>query len=273
MRADSACTRDTRPMVEAALFLCAVWAVVAVCGCGYVPPEKLPYARLAAPYRQTRLRASTTLDVLNVTRVPANQPGPAAAGKQVLSQSDTVIATSGQSGNGLKLWVNMVVFDEHRMTARQKYFFCSDERATIAPTSPKHYLIPPRKGLLFDGQFLIDPEIRTTPYATEETEKIAILRELAEQFNQDVRALTGSPGSAGQPDEMVSIAGMMMNQVFRGILIELDKSPGLAQNLADPQGVAFPHISLDTGHVQLVTEGDVAQVKIRVNLPMLGLRE
>jgi hypothetical protein len=36
--------------------------------------------------------------------------------------------------------------------------------------------------------------------------------------------------------------------------------------------VAFPHISLDTGHIQVLAQDDVAVVKIRVNLPMLGHR-
>jgi len=48
----------------------------------------------------------------------------------------------------------------------------------------------------------------------------------------------------------------------------LARSPGLARNLAGEEGVEFPHLSLDTGHIQLTVAEDIVTVKIRVNLPM-----
>lgn len=267
MRAASALVRTRGTMAEAALFLWALWLIASASGC----TQSLPYAKLSAPYDKAQLKLSTTLDVLNLTQAPDYRFDPRAVSKQLLSQSDTVIAVTGQSKDGFKSWLNMVVFDEFRMTATRKYFFCTDEKASVAPTDPKYYLIPARKGVLFDAEFVISPDIQTTPYVTEEAEKIAIVRWLAEQFHGDVEALLADPQGAVHDNELVSMSEMMMNQVFRGILTELDKSPGLARNLAAAQGVEFPHISLDTGHIQLLAEGDMAKVKIRVNLPMLGL--
>jgi hypothetical protein len=275
MRADATRGRKPTAALHAVLRAGALWLFAGLCGCAalsYIPPEKLPYAKLADPYNRTQLKASTTLDVLNLSRAPSYQFEADAVGKTLLSQSDTAAALTGQSRSGLKTWVNLIVFDERRMTARRKYFFCSDERATVSPTQPKHYLIPPRKGLLFDAQVVVDPKLRTTPYATEETQQIALIRWLAEQFQADVRMLTGSDEKPAQANELVSLAGLMMNQVFRGVLTELEKSPGLARNLGDPEGVAFPHISLDAGRIQVLTQDDVAAVKIRVNLPMLALQ-
>ena len=269
MRADSAGMRTRGTLAETALVLSALWLCAGACGCA----ERFGYARLSAPYDRTQLKLSTTLDVLNLTQAADSQFDPRAVSKQLLSQSDTVIALTGQRKDGFKSWLNMVVFDEYRMTAARKYFFCTDEKAMVAPTDPTYYLIPPRRGLLFDAEFVIDPEIRTTPYATEEAATIAIVRWLAEQFHSDVQALLADPQGAVQDNELVTMSEMMMNQVFRGILIELDKSPGLARNLGAPQGIAFPHISLDTGHIQLLAEGDIAKVKIRVNLPMVPLRD
>jgi len=275
MRADTTRRRSGTAALHAALRAGALWFFGGLCGCAvlsYIPPEKLPYAKLADPYHRTQLKTSTTLDVLNLSRAPSYQFEAGAVGKTLLSQSDTAAALTGQSKNGLKTWVNLMVFDEHRMTARRKYFFCSDERATVAPTQPKRYLIPPRKGLLFDAQIIVDPEIRTTPYATEEAKQLALIRWLAEQFQTDIRMLTGSDEKPAHANELVSLAGMMMNQVFRGLLTELEKSPGLARDLGDAEGVAFPHISLDTGRIQVLAQDDVAVIKIRVNLPMVNPR-
>jgi len=126
--------------------------------------------------------------------------------------------------------------------------------------------------LLFDGQLVLDPAFRTTPYATDEARRIAIIQWLAEQFNQDVRSLTGSEENSVHADELVSLADMMMNQVFRGVLLALGKSPGLARNLSDADGIEFPHISLNQGRIQMIAQNDVVTVKIRVNLPMATLQ-
>jgi len=66
---------------------------------------------------------------------------------------------------------------------------------------------------------------------------------------------------------------MMVRQLFTGLLVELDKSPGLAANLDRKQGVGFPHMSLGEGRIRMAVESNVAAVKIRVNLPMSPLQE
>jgi hypothetical protein len=254
----------------------AVLLVTGLFGCSpldYLPPEKLPYTKLAIPYSRTRLKTSVSLDVLNVARDPDYQFEQDKVEQPLLTQSDTVIAYSARSADGLKTWLDMIVFDEFRMTASRKYFFCIDEKAEVAPTEPKYYLIPPRRGILFDSEFIIDPEVLTTPFATDEAQKTAIIKWLSEQFKADVAALVGSPEDPVRGSELIAIAAMMVRQVFMGILIELDKMPGLARNLDRPRGIAFPHISLDEGRIRLVIENDVAVMKIRVNLPMVPLRE
>jgi len=249
----------------------ALLLALGLCGCAalaYLPPEKLPYAKLAVPYYRTQLKTSTSLDVLNVARDPNYQFRPEQVEAVLLTQSDTVIAYSGRSENGLKTWLDMVVFDEFRMTAQRKYFFCIDERAVKSPARSQRYLIPPRKGILFDSEFVIDPEITTTPYATDEAQKVAIINWLAGQFDSDVAALMGSPRNPTQGSELIPISGAMVRQMFQGILIELDKSPGLAAHLADERGIPFPHMSLDEGRLRMLVQNGVAAVTVRVNLPM-----
>ena len=259
--------------VRAILCIAALLFAAVVCGCSYVRPDKLPYAKLALPYRHTQLKSTTSLEVLNLARDPAYQFKPSEAEPVLLTQSDTVVAYSGRSTNGLKTWLDMVVFNESRMTATRKYFFCIDERAPTAPGRSRHPWIVPRKGLLFDSEFAIDPEVLTTPYATEEAQKIAILKWLAERFKNDVTILVGSPKNPSQGNEQGTVSGMMVNQVFQGILTELVQSPGLAKNLATEQGIQFPHISLGAGRIRLLVENDTAVMTIRVNLPMPPLRK
>lgn len=263
-----------RPMTDSGnlawsvlLCLLALTGLFSLCGCS-TSPDEFAHAKLSGPYYATRLGASSTLDVLALTEAPDYQFDPEQIGKQLLSQSDTMVAMSGQSADGYKTWVNLVVFDERRMTARRKYFFCSDERATDTLTTSLESLLGRGQGLLFDAQLLLDPEIRTTPYATEEARQIAILRWLADQFNADVRSLTSRADEPTNANELVSTAGLMMNQTFQGVLLALGKSPGLARNLTDLKGVAFPHISLNEGRIQMLATNDAVALKIRVNLPL-----
>ncbi|UCD52493.1 MAG: hypothetical protein JSW27_07625 [Phycisphaerales bacterium] len=249
------------------LGLLALAGLFSMCGCA-VAPDEFAYARLSAPYYQTRLGAGSSLDVLAQANAPDYQFDPEHIGKQLLSQSDTMVALSGQTADGFKTWVNLVAFDASRMTARRKYFFCSDERATNTTTEPLESLVGRGRGLYFDAQLLLDAEIRTTPYATDEARQIAILRWLADQFNADVRSLTDSADEPTNANELVATAGMMMNQTFQGVLLTLGKSPGLARNLAGAQGVAFGHISLDEGRIQMLATDDAVALKIRVNLPL-----
>jgi len=253
--------------------LCMAALLFAIClsGCGalgYLPPERLPYAKLAFPYANTQLKTGATLDVLNLARAPEYQFERGVADELLLTQSDTAVAFSGRSKDKRKSWLTMVVFDEYRLTAKRKYFFLVDERAETVPTQPGRYLVPPRKGLVFDSQFVVDPEILTTPYATQEAQRVAMVRWLADQFQKDMTALVGSSDAPARGSALLSISGMMMRQAFTGLLVELDKSPGLAQTLADAQGMEFPHISMNKGRARLLVQDDLAAMTLRVNFPL-----
>jgi hypothetical protein len=251
--------------------MAALLFISLLCGCitrGYLPADKLTCARLSIPYRGTQLQSSTTLAVLNLAHDPGYQFTPAQVEEMLLTQSDTAVAFSGRSSDRLKTWLNLVVFDEYRLTATRKYFFLIDERLEAVPAGPGHVFIPPREGLLFDAEFVLDPEILTTPYATAEAQKVAILRWLADRFDRDVAALTGDPANPARGSKLIPLAAMMMNQTFAGLLTDLDKSPGLAQNLGTDRGIEFPHINLGKGRVRLLTRDDLAALTLRVNLPL-----
>jgi hypothetical protein len=240
----------------------------------YVRHKRLPYDKLATPYRVTQLRASMPLQVFTVTEsLDDYQFDPNHVEMMLLTQSDTMAAWSGRSADGFKTWLNLVVFDEYRGTARRKYFFCGDEQAVIVPPSWRYALTRPRRGVLFNAQVVIDPAVLTTPYATEEARQIAAVRWLAEQLQSDIRTVTGGSDRSDMANEGIAIAGMMMNQVFEGAIGQLTKTPAMARNLRNAKGVEFPHISMNTGRIQMLVDGDTATVRIRVNLPMMPLQQ
>ncbi len=257
---------------RAALVIMALLFMVTASGCRDAESDTLPYTKLALPYERTQLQRSTSLQVLNVAHDPAYQFPPSEAEPVLLTQSDTAIAFSGRSAQGLKTWLDMVVFEGTRMTATRKYFFCIDEHATIDPRRPEHHWPVPRQGLLFDSECLIDPEVLTTPYATEEAQKIAIVKWLAERFKGDVTALIGRARTSAQGNEQIVVSGMMVRQVFQGILAKLAQSPGLAKNLGTDEGIQFPHPSLGEGRIRLLVGSDTAVMTIRVNLPLTPLQ-
>jgi len=256
--------------VRATLGITALLLATVAAGCS---SDTLPYAKLSYPYDRTQLKTTTSLELLNVAHDPAYQFPPRQAEPVLLTQSDTIIAYSGQSANRRKTWLDMVVLDELRMTAGRKYFFCIDERATTDPSRPGHRWLLPRRGLLFDSEFVVDPEVLTAPYATEEAQKIAVVKWLAARFRNDVTALVGRPRAPAQGNEQIVVAGMMVNQVFQGILTKLAQSPGLARNLGSDQGIPFPHPSLGEGRLRLLVHDDTAVATIRVNLPLTPLRQ
>ena len=256
------------PRARGALCMAALLFTAFLSGCGATPPN----AKLVFPYEHTQLKVSTTLDVLNAAKSPAYQfTGFDNAEELLLTQSDTAVAFSGRRADGRRWWVTIVVFDEYRLTATRKYFILVDEKAGTTPTHFPTYLVPPRKGLVFDAQFVVDTEILTTPYATEDAQKVAMIRRLAEQFQKDAEALVGGSDVPARGSSLIPTAAMMMRQTLTGLLVELQKSPGLAQNLAASRGVEFPHISMNKGRVRLLTRDDLAAMTLRVNLPMPSL--
>jgi len=252
----------------APLCLLALAGLFSFTGCAGLG-EDFSATRLATPYRQTRLMGSNTLDVLALTESPEYQFTPEAIDMQLLSQSDRIVALSGRTADKLKTWVNLIAFDERRMAASRKYFFYSDENAANGAIDATLHLLDRRKGLYFDAQLVLDKSIRSTPYATEEARQTAIVRWLAGRFQQDVRDLTHNEDQSVHADELVTLAGWMMNQTFEGVLTALRRSPGLARNLTDARGAPFDHVSLDRGRIRVVVVNDVVTVKVRVSLPMV----
>ena len=252
-----------RAIVENLVFcLSTLIFLGALCGCSvvsYLQPEQCPREELSASYDQTALKASSTLDVLG--KIQSRE-------HELVSQSDTMVASSGENKDGYRTWFTMVAFDEHTMIAKRKYLFLVDEKAKISPTELKRFLAAPKHGLVFDSQVVLETEVLDKPYATEEARQIAILRQVAGSLRKDIDELCGGTDGPSQGSKMLTVSGLLMNQIFETVLLELDKSPVLAKRLSSKSGVEFNHISFDKGNIRLAVEDDVATVKIGLGVFM-----
>jgi hypothetical protein len=233
------------------LYGCSVWR--------YFRPEELSYEKLSVSYRWIRLKTSSSHDVQRMIHSPQFGLGPSFTGTHLLSQSDTAIASVGQSEDGYKSWFTMVSFDERDMTANRKYFYLVDERALLKPTGLRHFQILPKPGLIFDSQMVLPLEVLAKPYATEQARQIAILKHIVENVSYDIDELS-------QDNQTLAVSGMLMNQVFKSVLLELDKSPVLAKGLSDKSGIQFNHINFGKGKIGITVGDSIGTVKLRLGI-------
>jgi len=210
---------------------------------------------LSAPYDGTRLKKSLTLDVLGKIHREQGELAPYSMGAELLSQSDNVIASSGQSEDGRKIWFNMVAFHEFRLDVVRKYFFVADDTGpTLRGKS--------RRGLRFDCAMVLPNELLEKSYADENARQIAVLRHTLENLHKDINELGAGAGATGHNDKMLTVCEMLINQTFELILRRLDSSPAMVAALSQADGVQFDHITFDKGRVRMVAGGDTAAVKI-----------
>jgi len=225
--------------------LLAVLCFCVLCSCSigdYFEPLVPPYSwELSASYHQTKLKESTSADVLAAIHRPKYE---------LLSQSKSVIASVGKKKKGHKIWCNMVAFDENELTAKRKCFFLVDEEA-------KSLLIGPSRRLLFDIETVVEKEVLDEPYANENARRIAILRRVLENIRRDVDEVA--------PDnKMIDICGALINQTLWTVLQKLDESPVLASKLSDAKGFGFDHITIGKGNIVMNVTDDIVKVKVRL---------
>ena len=218
--------------------------ILGLYGCSvleYFQPERPPYdEQLSECYRRTKLKESSSADVLAAIHIPEYE---------LLSQSKSVVASSGQKKKGHKIWFNMVAFDENELTAKRKYLFIVDDRPNI--------LEDPKKELSFDCEMVLESEVLEKPYANENARRIAILNQVLANVRRDI-------DEVGQDNKMLDVGGMLINQALETVLVKLDSSPALATRLNEPAGVDFSHINLGRGKIQMLVENDIVKVKMRL---------
>lgn len=198
--------------------------------------------QLYSSYHQTRLKVSTSANVLAAIHKTDTE---------LLSQSESVIATAGQAEEGYKNWLNMVAFDENTLTAARKYIFIVDDRPEL--------MEEPRQSASFDCEMVLAPDILDEPYANENARRIAILRRIQENASKDAKQV-------GSDNKVLDACAMMVNQALQTVLVQLDASAAAASKLSEPAGLDFSHVSLGPGKIQMLVEYDIVKVKMRLGL-------
>lgn len=232
------------------VFICVAFMLCGGCslwhdGIELVKPATGPdSADLYANYEDVNLLQSTSADVLTSIYLPDHE---------LLSQSKSVVAASGNNKRGHRAWLKLVAFDEDETTARRKYIFLEDER-------PKKLFVEPWEMAGLDCMLVLGDEILDEPYANENAKRIAILQEVLELFRADVSEVS-------LDNKQINVLASMVNQSFETILVKLDSSPALARHLSDEKGLEYNHMSFDKATIQMIEEDwldGAVSIKIRL---------
>jgi len=231
-------------------------------GCSTVSPwakaRQLSYqAKLSAPYDRIKIKQSIIHDTVPKIQRLQDELEPGFAEAELISHGENVVVSLGQSKDGFKTWFNMVTFQEKELNAIRKYFFFVDDKARSIQLSPS-------RGLRYDCEMVIGEEMLAEPGTTENARRIAMLRNILNNFHKDINELSEDIAVTDQENKMLDICRMLINQAFEVILRELDSSPVLATRLSQPGGVEFDHINFDKGKIQMVVRADIVTVKIRL---------
>ena len=123
----------------------------------------------------------------------------------------------------------------------------------------------PEPNLSFDCEMVLDGEILDKPYANENARRIVMLEWVLKNIRDDMSEVSGGDiDKLSRGGKMLTVSGMLINQALETILVELGQSPMLATRLSNDSGVEFDHTNFDKGKIQMVIEGDIVTVKMRL---------
>jgi hypothetical protein len=210
---------------------------------------------LSSPYDHIAVQESLTIDALPKLQRFESERGPLLGGIEAFSQGEHIAVSLGQSKDGRKTWFNMVTFDEYKLDVIRKYFFCVDEDAARFPARV-------RRGFRFECEMVLDEQVLTQTYPSENAKRLTVLRHIRENLRKDIEEL-GAGGSPEQHNKMLSVCGMLLSQTLEKILLKLESSPVLASKLGESAGVDFEHVNFGDGKVLMVFLEDMVALRIR----------
>ena len=252
----------SRKSAVAMYFIAVLLLCTLMVGCSSVSPwakaqQRSYQAKLSVPYDQINIKQSVIHDAVPKIQRLQDEPGQSFADTELISHSENVVISLGQSKDGYKTWFNMVTFQERELNAIRKYFFIVDDKTT-------GFQLWLSRGLRFDCEMVLEKEILAGPGKAENARRIAILRNVLDLLHKDIGELNDDIDAPDQENKMLDICRMLIKQTFEVILRELDSSPVLATRLSKVGGVEFNHINFDKGKIQMVFRGDIVMVKIRL---------
>jgi len=228
-----------KSLIAAALVL----AGLRLSGCTMVNSEDV-FSR----YYRTTLGQSGSADVLGYIHDPKTE---------LLSQTESMLASSGSLDDGKTHWFNMAVFDEERLTAVRKYGFVVEDYNRMNTK--------PRPTLRFDAEVMMDAETLGAAYPNKNAMRIELLKKVRQLFGDDSATITYDSAA-------LRSSVMMARQALNTTLTKLDQSPALASKLEDLSGLEFDHISIGQARIRMLTENNIVKVKIKAGAAMFRLK-
>ncbi len=207
------------------LVVFAVLCVVAVSGC-HMSSEPI-FER----YHLTTLKVSTSADTIPVIQAEG----------EFLVKGENAIASWGDKKKGSVVWFNAIAFDDESSKAIRKYGFVA---------TPKKR----RQSMRFDAELVVNPDVLNEPYANENARKIAILKSILKDFSNDLAPLVKDSRS-------LNSASLMVKQLLKSLIYELNASPALAASLDDFSGMDFNNMNLGKGKTRMIIIDGVVSLK------------
>ena len=221
-----------------------LFVVVACCvtlsGCGSVNVDDVS---IFDRYYLTNLKQSSSADIIGA--ISAND-------NELMSQSESVIASWTEEKKGFVFWFNMVAFDQEELLAVRKYCMVFDEKAAQDFT-----LFRSIQKLRFEAAMVLQGEILAQSYANENERRIAFLNELLAKFEADSSQLTAD-------SRVIDSSSMVVKQILNAILYQLELSPATAANLDGLSGIDFDHMTLGKSKARMIIEDDVVKLKVKI---------
>lgn len=202
------------------------------------------YSELFERYYLTTLNISDSSSVMSAIRD--------GEGVELLSQSESVVASWGQKKNAAIVWFNAVAFDEEKLTAVRKYGFVTDEKAKGSKLLKIGVV-----NLRFDAELIVGSDILEAPYANNNAMKKAVLSEVLKRFDEDLSQLTVDA-------QVLDSSSALAKQVLKQVLYQLDHSPALAARLEETSGMKFDHMNFGEGRIRMLITDGIVKVKIKV---------
>lgn len=194
-------------------------------------------------YYLANLKQSSSADIIGAISTD---------GTELMSQSESVIASWTEEKKGYVFWFNMIAFDEEELKAVRKYCLVFDEKATRGL-----WFMFPVQRCRFEASMVIDESVLEEAYSNENERRIAVVKEVLARFGSDSAQLTAD-------SRVLSSSTMVVKQILNTILHQLEMSPALAARLDDLSGMQFDHMTLDKGKVRMIIEDDIVKLKVKI---------
>ncbi len=214
------------------LVLMAVLCVVVVSGCHM--SSKPVFKR----YYLTTVNVSTSAEIIPIIQAEG----------EMLAKGENAIASWGEKKKGSIVWFNAVAFDDETSKAIRKYGFVA--------TPEKQ-----EQRMRFDAELVINPDVLNEPYANENAKKIAVLKSILNDFSSDLEPLV-------KDGRALNSASLMVKQLLKKLISDLNASPALAANLENYSGMVFDNMNLGKGKTRMIIVDGVVNLKSWTGTPL-----